>query len=190
MGSLAALSSLILSAVLLVTPVLSVAVHDRPAFHHHTIEARAPNYRLAKRYQGQNFFECVDSIPYSTTETHPVLSDFDFYQWEDPTHGMVDYVDAAAAKAAGLAYVQADNTTVIGVDSTTTLKPGQHRQSVRISSKQTYDTGLFIADIYSIPHGCSTWPAYWTLGTGRYVRSSCSRMNWTVDMDLASQQLA
>jgi hypothetical protein len=79
---------------------------------------------------------------------------------------MVDFVDFATAQASGLAYVQPDNTTVLAVDSTTVLSVGQNRKSVRISSKQTYDTGLFIGDIYSVPHGCGTWPAYWTLGTG------------------------
>ena len=36
---------------------------------------------------------------------------------------------------------------------------------VRITSKKTYNSGtLFLADIYSMPHGCATWPAYWTVG--------------------------
>jgi hypothetical protein len=35
------------------------------------------------------------------------------------------------------------------------------RRSVRISSKQTYNTGLFIFDILHTPHGCGTWPALW-----------------------------
>lgn len=36
--------------------------------------------------------------------------------------------------------------------------------SIRISTKKTYNHGLFIADIASMPHGCSTWPAYWSVG--------------------------
>jgi len=36
--------------------------------------------------------------------------------------------------------------------------------SVRISTKKTYNQGLFIADIAAMPHGCSLWPAYWTVG--------------------------
>ena len=39
--------------------------------------------------------------------------------------------------------------------------------SVRISSKKKYTGGLFIADIYSMPHGCSVWPAYWSIGAGK-----------------------
>jgi hypothetical protein len=67
--------------------------------------------------------------------------------------------------SSGLAYVQPDNTTVLAVDSTTKLAVGQARKSVRISSKATWNTGLFIADFWAAPHGCGTWPAYWTLGT-------------------------
>ena len=36
--------------------------------------------------------------------------------------------------------------------------------SVRISSKKTYNGGLFIADFFAMPHGCSVWPAYWSVG--------------------------
>lgn len=36
--------------------------------------------------------------------------------------------------------------------------------SVRISSKKLYNGGLFIADFWSTPHGCSTWPAWWSVG--------------------------
>lgn len=36
--------------------------------------------------------------------------------------------------------------------------------SVRVTSKNTYNNGLFILDLYSMPHGCSVWPAYWTVG--------------------------
>jgi hypothetical protein len=74
-------------------------------------------------------------------------------------------VNKEEAMSTGLAYVQHDNTSVIAVDAKTQLSPGQNRKSVRISSKQTFDNGLFIADFYSLPHGCGAWPAYWTLGT-------------------------
>ncbi len=40
--------------------------------------------------------------------------------------------------------------------------------SVRISSKNTYNSGIIIADIYSMPHGCAVWPAYWLLGGGTW----------------------
>lgn len=36
------------------------------------------------------------------------------------------------------------------------------RHSARITSKNTYNTGLFIFDIIHAPYGCATWPALWT----------------------------
>ncbi|KAJ7874315.1 concanavalin A-like lectin/glucanase domain-containing protein, partial [Mycena olivaceomarginata] len=35
--------------------------------------------------------------------------------------------------------------------------------SVRISSPNSYIYGLFIADIWAMPHGPTVWPAYWTV---------------------------
>jgi hypothetical protein len=37
-------------------------------------------------------------------------------------------------------------------------------QSVRVQSKKTYTGGLFIADFFAMPHGCSVWPAWWSVG--------------------------
>jgi len=34
--------------------------------------------------------------------------------------------------------------------------------SVRITSKETYDSGLFIADFREFAHGPSVWPAFWS----------------------------
>jgi hypothetical protein len=36
--------------------------------------------------------------------------------------------------------------------------------SVRINTQKTYNGGLFIADIYAMPTGCSTWPSWWSVG--------------------------
>ena len=41
----------------------------------------------------------------------------------------MNYLAADDAFKAGLAKVQADNTTVLAVDATTTLSPGQNRNS-------------------------------------------------------------
>jgi hypothetical protein len=37
-------------------------------------------------------------------------------------------------------------------------------RSVRIQSKKSYNGGLFIADFFAMPHGCSVWPAWWSVG--------------------------
>lgn len=63
-----------------------------------------------------------------------------------------------------LTYASAD-TAVMRVD--TSVGPGSvpdastGRFSVRVTSKSTYDNGLFIFDIKHSPYGCGTWPALW-----------------------------
>lgn len=90
------------------------------------------------------------------------LNEWDFFAGNDPTNGLVEYL--SKDQASHLAYVQKDGTTVLAVDSTTKLAVGQKRNSVRISSKKSYTGGLFIADFFAMPHGCSVWPAYWSVG--------------------------
>ncbi|KAF9512142.1 glycoside hydrolase family 16 protein [Hydnum rufescens UP504] len=77
---------------------------------------------------------------------------------------MVNYLDANAATHTGLAYVQNDGVVVMKVDNSTDLPNGSPRNSIRISSKKSYDGGLFIFDILNAPYGCGVWPAFWTVG--------------------------
>ncbi|KAE9396893.1 glycoside hydrolase family 16 protein, partial [Gymnopus androsaceus JB14] len=77
---------------------------------------------------------------------------------------LVNYLDSKEAQSKGLAYVEDDGTAILAVDNYTTLSSGQNRNSVRISSPKSYNSGLFIADFWAMPHGCSLWPAYWSVG--------------------------
>jgi len=104
-------------------------------------------FKLVDFYQGNSF-----------------LSEWDFFTGTDPTRGSIAYQSKQAATAKGLAFVQPDGTTVLAVDDKTYLPPGTPRDSVRISTKRTYNGGLFVADIFAMPHGCSVWPAYWSVG--------------------------
>ncbi|KAK0421627.1 glycoside hydrolase family 16 protein [Armillaria borealis] len=140
----------------LALPVFASALgHDHVSRRHRRNPNRAASaphvrkatYTLKDMYQGQSF-----------------LDEWDFFSQSDPTNGLVDYQTKQDATSKGLAYVQDDGTTILKVDNSTTLQSGQNRASVRISSKTQYSSGLFIADIYSMPHGCSVWPAYWSVG--------------------------
>lgn len=53
-----------------------------------------------------------------------------------------------------------ENSAVLRVD-TTEKNASTGRLSVRVESKKTYNSGLFIFDIKHTPHGCATWPALW-----------------------------
>ncbi|KAK2760753.1 hypothetical protein FQN54_001989 [Arachnomyces sp. PD_36] len=101
---------------------------------------------------------------FSATNFFP---NFDFFTSEDPTHGFVKYVDAATAHSTGLTDIKTDSdgsqSVYMGVDYTNITHDG--RPSVRITSKKSYNHGLFIGDFSHMPGGvCGTWPAFWMLG--------------------------
>ncbi|KAL4931724.1 glycoside hydrolase family 16 protein [Aspergillus undulatus] len=85
---------------------------------------------------------------------------FSFFTDADPTNGHVDYVDRATAEGGGL--ISSGSSVYMGVDHTNVAPAG--RQSVRLSSTQTYHHGLFIIDLGHMPTGCGAWPAFWILG--------------------------
>jgi hypothetical protein len=53
-----------------------------------------------------------------------------------------------------------DNSAVLRVD-TSNEDASTGRRSVRVESKNTYSSGLFIFDVLHSPYGCGTWPALW-----------------------------
>lgn len=75
-------------------------------------QVKRNNFKLVDNYEGQSFFD-----------------GWDFFTDADPTHGLVNYVDSNTAFKTGLAFVQDDETVVMGVDNSTTLSPGQNRNS-------------------------------------------------------------
>jgi hypothetical protein len=112
--------------------------------------ARAASYNVVDAFDATNFFD-----------------EFEFFTQPDPTHGFVQYVDAATASRDGLAGF-AEGAVYLGVDYTNTTTTG--RSSVRVTSKKAYTKGLFIADIAHMPagtadsSGCGLWPAFWMFG--------------------------
>lgn len=99
-------------------------------------------YKLVDTYAGTSFFE-----------------GFNYFSDADPTDGFVVYVNQEAAQGLNLTYAT-DTSAVLRVDSFTPNAIAG-RNSVRIESKTTYDTGLFVFDIIHTPYGCGTWPALW-----------------------------
>lgn len=71
------------------------------------------------------------------------------------------YNDANNAIAKDLVSVDSSGTAFMYVDDKSTLDPkGPGRDSVRISTKKQFNSGLIIADITNMPGGvCGTWPA-------------------------------
>ncbi|PFH58663.1 hypothetical protein XA68_13409 [Ophiocordyceps unilateralis] len=111
-------------------------------------QATAPRYSLCTAYDQSNFFQ-----------------GFDFFTKPDPTRGYVEYVDQVTARQAGLIGNGVTNGTVMmGVDHHT-VNPPNGRRSVRLTSKQSFTRGLFLADIVHMPSStCGVWPAFWMFG--------------------------
>ncbi|KAG9058872.1 hypothetical protein FS842_000069 [Serendipita sp. 407] len=148
--------SLRLSSFLFIAAtIVQASNHDAITNNHPQHNARAQRlagrqgrtYNLVDSAEGQNFFDS-----------------WTFMTFDDPTHGLVQYVDRDTAFASGLAYVREDGIAVMRVDNTTWLPEGQKRNSVRVHTTKSYGQGLFIADIVQMPYGCSVWPAYWSNG--------------------------
>lgn len=107
--------------------------------------AAATSYTLEDSYTSANFFD-----------------EFDFYTGTDPTNGFVDYQDATAASASGLAGYSKGGI-YLGADYQTN-NPTNGRASTRVSSKKSYTQMLLLADVNHMPVGCGTWPALWSFG--------------------------
>jgi len=119
---------------------------------HHDVARRA-NYGN-KTYKIQDFYQAED-----------FFTEWTFFNSPDPTDGNVNYLDMQSATSQGLAYVDdCDNSTVLAVDSKSTVPAGGNRNSIRITSKNTYSGGLFIVDAAAMPVGCGTWPSIWSTG--------------------------
>ena len=117
-----------------------------------TISSKA-TYTLSQDYTGANFF-----------------NGFDFFTGADPTSGHVQFVDMDTANSTGIAGIMsggsADNAVYLGVDSMTVAPQG--RGAIRVTSTQSFQHALVIADIAHMPGGiCGTWPAMWMLGANK-----------------------
>lgn len=112
------------------------------------------SYVPLREYAGPNFFDA-----------------WEYYNFIDnTTWGNVTYVDRGTAMSNRLTYINDAGNAVIKVDNSTFIQPAPlvHRNSIRITSHDTYGIGsLIMIDIRHIPYGCSVWPSFWTLGTER-----------------------
>ncbi|ETS83011.1 hypothetical protein PFICI_04887 [Pestalotiopsis fici W106-1] len=96
-----------------------------------------------------------------------LLDSFDFFYGVDPSKGFVNYQERDTALAQGLVSVNEDSGVVrLGVDSTRIydVELDDGRPSVRLTSKESWNKGLFIADFSRMPSSaCGSWPAFWAL---------------------------
>jgi len=106
------------------------------------------------------------------------FNDWDFFTAEDPTHGIVDYINEDAGREFGLVEINSDGHAIMRVE--TTPEVSGNRKSIRISTRPSLNGALVILDAVHMPVGCGTWPAFWTnvqVQTGpRAARSTFSRL--------------
>ena len=132
----------------------------------HTVSSAATVYQRNLSIVGSDFFE-----------------QFNWESRSDPTHGRVNYMTLAEAKAKKLTYGSSPLLRMVLVrltyrclrlatkdkffmfpDSVNVVEPGSDgRDSNRISSKQAFDESVVILDLEHMPYGCATWPAFWTV---------------------------
>ncbi|KAL2433623.1 putative glycosidase C21B10.07 [Exophiala dermatitidis] len=132
---LLAIGAIIVIVIAIVVPVVVSRKNRYPNYS-------SLNYSLVATYSGTSFFD-----------------NFDYFTGYDPASGFVHYVDAGGSASLNLTYASS-TSAVLRVDlSDTDTTTG--RKSARITSKNTYDNGLFIFDVLHSPYGCATWPALW-----------------------------
>lgn len=102
-------------------------------------------WKLAQSYSGNSFFD-----------------GWDFFTGGDPTHGQVTFVDQPTGQAAGLIDINSAGNAVMKVETTPQVQ--STRQSIRITTHNSYTGGLVIMDSVHMPTGCGTWPAFWSNG--------------------------
>ncbi|KAI5474430.1 glycoside hydrolase family 16 protein [Pseudohyphozyma bogoriensis] len=101
-------------------------------------------YSLTANFSGSTFFD-----------------GWDFYgNYDNLTNGDAIFVNQSASSS--LAYVNDAGNTIIKVDNTTVVPYNIKRDTVRITTSDTYAVGsLFVFDALHLPYGCSVWPAFW-----------------------------
>ncbi|ETW87676.1 glycoside hydrolase family 16 protein [Heterobasidion irregulare TC 32-1] len=116
----------------------SSSVSPTPAF--------TSNWQVAQSYTGNSFF-----------------SGWDFFTGNDPTNGIITYVDQNTAQTNNLVSINSAGNAIMRVDDTPQVS-GNDRKSVRITTQFSFNGALVIMDSVHMPTGCGTWPAFWTDG--------------------------
>lgn len=108
-------------------------------------------YSLVRDYSGSSFF---DRWTY-------------YGKYDNLTNGDVTWVNSSVATSSPqLTYINDAGNAIIKVDNTSTVAYNYKRDSVRITSQDSYDVGsVWVVDALHLPYGCSVWPAFWSQGS-------------------------
>ncbi|GAA5907180.1 hypothetical protein JCM5296_004978 [Sporobolomyces johnsonii] len=115
------------------------------ASHRRHFPKRSSGYSLVTHATGQDFLDL-----------------FDFATGTGDNGGIAEYVDSSTAWSSDLVSVSTNGTVQLGVS--TTQNSGSTRQAIKLTSKQTYQDGLYVWDVQKMPQVCGAWPAIWSSG--------------------------
>ncbi|OCF43400.1 endo-1,3(4)-beta-glucanase [Kwoniella heveanensis CBS 569] len=106
---------------------------------------------LVRTYEGDTFF---DRWSY-------------YGNYDNTTNGDAVFVNKSVADSSKLTYLSSANTAIIKVDNTSTVPYNEKRNTVKITSTDSYPVGsIWVLDVLRIPYGCSVWSAFWSYGKG------------------------
>ena len=142
---------------------------------------------LDLRQRGLRIQVCVESVPWqmfpqmsnSNSDTYRLknafnasnfFDEFDFFTASDPSHGTVQYESKESALNLGLASTKDSSIPTINGQSQGVVHLAAHagqvpaastgRPSIRLTSQQKYNKGLFVVDLTHTPVAeCGIWPA-------------------------------
>ncbi|KAJ9104230.1 hypothetical protein QFC19_004047 [Naganishia cerealis] len=120
----------------------------------------AQSYKLAKSYVGQGFADEFGKFLYQGRPNRFSVVAAIVLAVELTNYALVSYVSRADATNKGMLSYNGSSFTM-GVDAAGAVS-ARGRDSVRISSKDRFNDGIYILDLAHMPVGCGTWPAYWT----------------------------
>ncbi|WVQ77422.1 hypothetical protein IAR50_007108 [Cryptococcus sp. DSM 104548] len=113
------------------------------------VQASTP---LVRSYEGDSFF---DRWTY-------------YGNYDNTTEGDAFYANKSVATSTPeLTYLTDAGTAIIKVDNTSTVAYNDKRNTIKITSEDTYPVGsVWVLDAVHLPYGCSVWPAFWSYGEG------------------------
>ncbi|ROV90061.1 hypothetical protein VSDG_08378 [Cytospora chrysosperma] len=166
----------IIAIIIVVVIVVPVEVTEANAYPSYT----TLNYTLAETYSTDTFFDQFDYftdsdptngfVTYVSQETAESLNLT--YSSSSSAVLRVDTSDADTSDSSDTVTGQSDQGGLGGLGGQSSQggqgAPGRRRRatatsrnSVRVTSKNQYNKGLFIFDVKHTPYGCGTWPALW-----------------------------
>jgi len=97
-------------------------------------------------------YQVVDNL--RGIDLDPKYGHFEYFTGADPTHGSVNYdkhEDLLVPLSKGSLQINIGNIE----------KFGEVHRAIRLTSKKSYQKGLFIIDMQRMPAGAGLWPAWW-----------------------------